>query len=120
MQTLLIRPQKIHVETAAILQPKGSLSDNSVVGFLHQANTAMMSEKHSSVIIDMNQVDSIDSVGLMAIIDTVKLARRANKRFCLCSVPRSVCIVFELTQLDRVVEIFESLSAFNLTPKVAA
>lgn len=119
MQTILIRPQETHLETAAILQPQGSLSDNSVIWFLNQVNAAVTSE-HSSVVIDMNQVDLIDSVGLMAIVNAMKLAQTANKRFCLCSVPRSVCMVLELAQLDSVLEIFESPSAFNLTVEKTA
>ena len=120
MQTLLIRPQKTYIETAAVLQPEGSLGDNSVIWFLHQVSAAVTCEKHSSVVIDLNQVSSIDSAGLMAIVNALKLAQRANKRFCLCSVPRSVGIVLELTQLDSVLEIFDSLSAFNLEAQVVA
>jgi anti-anti-sigma factor len=120
MQTLLIRPQTTHIETAAILQPQGSLSDHSVILFLHQVNAAVMCEKHSSVVVDMNQVDLIDSAGLMAIVNAVKLAQRANKGFCLCSVPCSVSIILEITQLDRVLEIFESIAAWNLTAEIAA
>jgi len=123
MQTLLICPQKTHIETAietaAILEPQGSLSDDTIIWFIHQASIAVMSENHSSVVIDMKQVDSIDSAGLMAIVNVVKSAQKVNKRFCLCSVPRSVFIILELTQLDSILEIFENLSAFNLAVQTA-
>ncbi|PZV17158.1 MAG: anti-anti-sigma factor [Leptolyngbya sp.] len=120
MQTLLIRPRKTQLETTAILQPQGSLTNNSVTWFIHQVNAAVMSEKHFSVVIDMNQVDSIDSAGLMAIVNAMKLAQRANKRFCLCSVPRSVSMILELTQLDGVLEIFESISELDSIFEIAA
>lgn len=124
MQTLLICPQKTHVETAietaAILEPQGSLNHDTIIWFIHQASIAVMSENHSSIVIDMKRVDSIDSAGLMAIVNAMKSARRANKRFYLCSVPRSVSIILELTQLDSILEIFENLSAFNLAVPVAA
>lgn len=111
---------KAYIETVAVLQPQGSLSGSNVIWFLHQFNVAVMCKKHSSVVINLNQVDSIDSEGLMAIVNALKLAQRANKRFCLCSVPRSVGIVLELTRLDSVLEIFDSLSAFNSADQVVA
>lgn len=123
MQTLLVRPQKTHFETfetAVVLQPQGSLSGDSTTWFIHQVNAAMMSEKPSSVVIDMSQVDLIDSSGVMAIAHALELARNANKQFCLCSVSRAVYMVLELTQLDSVLEIFENPSAFNSYFKVAA
>ncbi|MEX0269440.1 STAS domain-containing protein [Leptolyngbyaceae cyanobacterium UHCC 1019] len=126
MQMLSIRPQKTHFETfetfetAVVLQPQGSLSIDSVTWFIHQVNAAMVSEKPSSVMIDMSQVDFLDSSGVMAIAHGLKLARSANKRFCLCSVSRAVYMVLELTQLDSVLEIFENPSAFNLNLKLAA
>lgn len=119
MQTLLIRPQKVYSETA-VIQPQGSLSGDSVTWFLHQVNAAVMSEKLASVMIDMSQVDLIDSSGLMAIAHAFKLAQGANKRFCLCSVTRAVYMVFELTQLDSVLEISENPSAFSIDLEIAA
>ena len=118
MQTLSIRPQKAHFETA-VLQPQGSLSSNSVTWFLHQVNATVMSEKFSSVVIDMSQVDLIDSSGLMAIAHAFKLAQGANKRFCLCSVSRAIYMVLELTQLDSVLEIFETPYVLNLVEMAA-
>jgi anti-sigma B factor antagonist len=119
MQTSLIRPQKAHFETA-VLQPQGSLSGDSVTWFLHQVNAAVIAEKFSSVVIDMSQVDLVDSSGVIAIAHALKLARSTNKRFCLCSVSRTVYMVLELTQLDSVLEIFENPSAFNLNLDLAA
>lgn len=120
MQTLLTRPRKTHTKTVAVLQPQGSLNSNSVVWFLHQVNAAMACENYSSLVIDLNQVDLIDSEGLMAIAHAVKLARRANKHFCLCSVPRCIGMVLELSRLDSVLEIFESLPEFKSAVQIAA
>lgn len=69
--------------------------------------------RHHSLLVDMSQVESIDRDGLMALVSVAKLAKRSNRRFSLCGVSPSVRIIFELTQLDRAVEIFESPTAFE-------
>lgn len=120
MQTLLTRPQKTYIETVAVLQPQGSLSGSSVAWFLRQVNAAMACEDHSSLVVDMNQVDLIDNEGLMAIVHAAKLAQKLNKRFCLCSVSRAVGIVLELARLDSVLEVFESLPEFKSAVQIAA
>ncbi len=120
MQTLLTRPRKTSIETTAVLQPQGSLSGNHVAWFLRQVNAAMACEDHSSLVVDMNQVDLIDSEGLMAIVHAVKSAQKFNKRFYLCSVSRSVGIVLELARLDGVLEVFESLPQFKSAVQIAA
>lgn len=101
MQNVLVRPQ------AEIIQPHGSLSAANLIKFQDQLNSAVLSDQNSRLLIDMRQVESIDSDGLMVLVSAWKLAKRLNKRFSLCSVSRSIRIVFELTQLDRVFEILD-------------
>jgi anti-anti-sigma factor len=78
--------------------------------FQHQLNAAISSEQHSSLLVDMTQVESIDSDGLMALVSGLSMSQRLNKRFSLCSVSHSVQIILELTQLDRAFEILEGRS----------
>ncbi|PSB26839.1 STAS domain-containing protein [Stenomitos frigidus] len=101
MQNVLVRPQ------AAVIQPLGSLHSGNITTFQYQLNAAVLSEKHSSLLVDMAQVESIDSDGLMALVAALSLSQRLNKRFSLCSISHSVRIILELTQLDRVFEILE-------------
>ena len=49
----------------------------------------------------------------MALVSGLKLAQHLERRFGICSVSPSVQIVFELTQLDQVFEIYESAAAFE-------
>jgi len=102
MQNVFTRPQ------SAILRPIGPLSAENVVKFQHQLNTAVLSEQHADLLVDMGQVESIDSDCLMALVSALTTAQRLNKSLSLCSLSRSVRIIFELTQLDRVFEILES------------
>ena len=105
MQTVLVRPQ------TAIIQPLGSLHSGNVVTFQHQLDAAIASETHSSLLVDMAKVESIDSDGLMALVAALSMSQRLNKRFSLCSISHSVRIILELTQLDRAFEILEGRSA---------
>jgi anti-sigma B factor antagonist len=112
MQMTLARPQETYI-SPAIIRFEGSLNAGNAVELQRLLNLAVLSKHHSSLLIDMQQVDLIDSAGLMVLVSGFKLARLTNKRFCLCSVSKSVQIILELTQLDKVLEIFDTSTAFS-------
>lgn len=107
MQNVLVRPQ------TAVIQPSCSLHSGNVITFQHQLNAAILSEQHSSLLVDMAQVESIDSDGLMVLVSALSMSQRLNKRLSLCSISHSVRIILELTQLDRAFEILEGRSALT-------
>jgi anti-anti-sigma regulatory factor len=49
----------------------------------------------------------------MVLVSALTTAQQSSKRFALCNVSSSIRIIFELTQLDRVFEMFDSRSAFE-------
>jgi anti-sigma B factor antagonist len=108
MQSLLVRSQTV------TLYPQGYLNAANASEFQSQLINAVTSEQNSALLVDMSQVESLDSAGLMALVATLRLAQKLSKRFTLCSVSAPIRIVFELTQLDRVFEIFENAAAFEL------
>lgn len=101
MQNVLVRPQ------ASVIQPHGSLSAANALKFQAQLNAAILSDQNSMLLIDMAQVESIDSAGLMALVSALKIAQRLNKQFILCAVSHSIRMILELTQLDRVIDILD-------------
>lgn len=107
LQTMIAYPK------LAVIQPYGSFNASSAVEFQRQLKTAVTQAEHTDVIVDMQLVESIDSAGLMALIHGLRLAKTLERRFSLCSVSPSLRMIFELTQLDRVFEIFESMTAFE-------
>lgn len=107
MQTVLASPQ------SCVIRPQGSLNASNAVEFQRQMTTAVAQERNTILLVDMEQVESLDSAGLMALVYGLRLAQALNWRFSLCSVSPSIKIIFELTQLDRVFEIFESIAAFE-------
>ncbi|HEY9875991.1 MAG TPA: STAS domain-containing protein [Candidatus Obscuribacterales bacterium] len=109
MQSTLVRPQM------TIVEPSGYVNASNAVEFQGQLAKAVSSPGLSIVLVDMEQVEYIDSAGLMALVSALNLAQSLQRRFSICSVSPSVKMIFELTQLDRVFEIFENRDAFEAT-----
>ncbi|MBE9166899.1 STAS domain-containing protein [Pleurocapsales cyanobacterium LEGE 06147] len=96
-----------------IFKVRGYVSAANATQFLEQLTTAIKTETNSILLVDMKEVEFMDSAGLMAMIKGFRLAQSLNKRLSICSVNPSVRMVFELTQLDEVFEIFENRDAFE-------
>ncbi|NEP11639.1 MAG: STAS domain-containing protein [Symploca sp. SIO1A3] len=99
----------------SIIQPSGHVNASNAGEFQLQLTKAMVSEEHSVLLVDMHQVESLDSAGLMALVSVLSLAQSLQRRFSLCCVAPSIRIIFELTQLDKAFEIFDSRDAFAAT-----
>lgn len=96
-----------------VIRPQGFSNATNAFEFQHQMKIAVTQERHDRILVDLEQVESLDSAGLMALIYGLRLAQALGRRFGLCSVSPSIRIIFELTQLDQVFEIFESIAAFE-------
>jgi anti-sigma B factor antagonist len=107
MQTLLTRAQ------GATFLAQGHVNAASAPAFQQQL-TEMVNSEATAILVDMGQVESFDSAGLMVLVSVLSSAQRLDKRFSLCSVPASARIMLELTQLDRVFEILPSPAAFDM------
>jgi anti-sigma B factor antagonist len=95
----------------AIIQPKGHVNAATVSEFHQQLNQAVMSQ--NDILVDLNHVDSLDSAGLMALVSSQRQAQKLQKRLSICSVSPAIRIIFELTQLDLVFDIFENRAEFE-------
>lgn len=114
MKTVLLQPQ------ITVVQPHGHINASNAVDFQQQLTTAVSSEQPQVLLIDMSQVESLDSAGLMALVSALSLAQGLNHRFSLCCMSASIRIIFELTQLDRVFEIFDNRADFEAAIAVVA
>ncbi|MEI1375019.1 STAS domain-containing protein [Nostoc sp. UHCC 0926] len=65
------------------------------------------------VLVDFKDVTFMDSSGLGALVLAFKTLRAADTKLALCSINEQVRILFELTNMDKVFEIFPSQDAFN-------
>ncbi|MEH2001427.1 MAG: STAS domain-containing protein [Nostoc sp.] len=65
------------------------------------------------VLVDFQDVTFMDSSGLGALVLAFKTLRAADTKLVLCSINEQVRILLELTNMDKVFEIFPSQDIFN-------
>lgn len=97
-----------------IIEPLGHVNAANASEFQRQLTAAVDSATHP-VLVDMHQVKTLDSAGLMALVSAVRLAQKRKRRLSLCAIAPSIHMIFELTQLDGSFEIFDSRDAFVAT-----
>ncbi|NEP17486.1 MAG: STAS domain-containing protein [Leptolyngbya sp. SIO4C1] len=93
-----------------VIRPLGAITAASADKFTQELVSAISSETAAELMVDMSEVDTLDSAGLVSLMSALKTAQSLSKQLSLCSVPPSIRIVFELTQLDRVFTFTEPLS----------
>ncbi|HEY9749295.1 MAG TPA: STAS domain-containing protein [Allocoleopsis sp.] len=98
-----------------VFQAAGHLNAANATELQNQLRHKVACSAAPHVVVDMAQVDSLDSSGLMVLVGVLSFAQRLGCQLVLCSISPSVQIIFELTQLDRVFPIFENQAAFAAT-----
>lgn len=107
MQATISRP------STEVLSLSGHLNGSNAADLQEQLHQAVTSNTTAPLLIDMSQVESLDSAGLMAFVSAQNQAQRLNRQLSLCGISPSVRIIFELTQLDRVFKIFDNCATFE-------
>ncbi len=102
-----------------LFKPQGRLDAANAMELQHHI-------KHLSIcqgglwVIDFDQVPFVDSAGLVALIHGFKLAQCHQCRLVICNLCPAVRLIFEITQLDEIFEVFNShldvIATCNLTP----
>lgn len=65
------------------------------------------------VLIDLQNVTFMDSSGLSALISAQRMVRAAGGKLFLCSISDQAKMMFELTKMSRVFEMFADRNEFN-------
>lgn len=91
--------------TVVVLSPEGHLDANYGLKLESQLISIIHSHKSPPLFINFEQVESIDSAGLMTLVSAIQLSQRYGFALTLCSVPPALQMVLELSQLDQVVSI---------------
>ena len=78
---------------------------------------SLISNEEKRLLIDMKEVDFIDSSGLGVLVTCLRSATKIDGTLKISSLQKNPKTVFETTRLDRVFEIFEdrdeALKSFN-------
>jgi len=74
----------------------------------------------ANVVVDLTDVQFLDSTALSILVQGMKRSRERNGELRLCGLQQPVRMIFELTRLDRVFEIFpseeEAVRAYGYQP----
>jgi len=99
-------------QTLSILQPSGIL-DGVGASQLRREIGDVMATGADTVLLDLQGVTFIDSSGLGALVAALKMVRSAGGKLFICSVNDQVKMLFELTSMDRVFDIYRDQAAFR-------
>ena len=65
-------------------------------------------EDNAKILLDMTNVEFVDSAGLGTIVATLKHLRASGGDLTICSVHKTVRALFELVRMHRLVEIYDT------------
>ena len=99
--------QTITASKTTVISPSGHFNAANAADFQQYLTTEVTQATHDRIVVNLEQVESMDSAGLMALVHGLRVAQSLGKSFNLCSVSPSIRIIFELTQLDSVFEILD-------------
>ncbi|NEQ72899.1 MAG: STAS domain-containing protein [Okeania sp. SIO2C9] len=91
-----------------ILVPNHRL-DLAGANAIKQQFISLLEKNYNLWIIDMANVEFIDSSGLSALVIGLKKAREHGCSLAICNLNPTARLVFEITQLDRVFQIFNTI-----------
>jgi len=90
-----------------LFKPQGGI-DLDGGNALSEQMAEIKPQHHQLWVIDLSDVDFMDSSGLVPLVKGLTSARQSGCRLVLCNVKAPVKLILELTQLDSVFEIFQS------------
>ena len=106
-----VTPMKI--SKATIIKPNGSLTAMNSNELQSELSQAIKQSHTEFLLLDMENIDFLDSAGLMSLVRTLQLAIALGKNFSLCALSPSVKIIFEVTQLEKSFTIFQNLESYQ-------
>ncbi|MBE9209951.1 STAS domain-containing protein [Nostoc sp. LEGE 06077] len=106
--------QKLQV---VLFKPQGSIDLQGGMA-LSQSMAEVVPQPDQLWVIDLAEVDFMDSSGLVPLVKTLTTARQSGCRLVLCHVKAPVRLILELTQLESVFEVFDTYDdILNLVSK---
>ncbi|HEY9849650.1 MAG TPA: STAS domain-containing protein [Leptolyngbyaceae cyanobacterium] len=94
-----------------IVQPIGIL-DSTKGSQFRQEVSDLVNEGAKIVLVDFQDITFMDSSGLGALVLSLKTVRASGGKLFICSINEQVRMLFELTSMDRVFQIFANRDDF--------
>lgn len=93
-----------------VLAPLSGRFDAHQVPRIQKEIDAALANGANTVIMDLTEVNFVDSSALAVMVRTMKHCRERSGELLLCGLRQPVRIIFELTRMDKAFRIFDTLS----------
>lgn len=100
--------------TIQVLVPSGMLDSTQAAEVRTQVSEALATGA-KMLLIDLKDTTFIDSSGLGTLISVLKKVRSQDCEMVVCSASPQVKMLFELTSMDQVFQVYENRAAFDAT-----
>jgi anti-anti-sigma factor len=97
-------------KTVKVLQPSGVLTGTTCQKLLQDFQVCL-DEKIQNVLVDLQDIQFIDSAGLGTLVSIMTRLRLAGGKLCLCSLNDQAQGIFDISDLDQVFEIHRDRQA---------
>jgi anti-anti-sigma factor len=95
-----------------VIEPAGILDSTKAEEFRRTVDQ-LLKEGAEIILIDLKDISFIDSSGLGTLVVLLKKVRSMGRRLCICSINDQVRMLFELTNMDQVFDIYENRDSFD-------
>lgn len=95
-----------------VIAPAGILDGTKAEEF-RQIVDEMLNAGVEVILIDLKDITFIDSSGLGTLVVLLKKVRGLDRKLYICSINDQVRMLFELTSMDRVFEVYDDRAAFE-------
>ena len=95
-----------------IAQPAGILDSTKGSQFREEISE-LVDNGANIVLVDFQDVTFMDSSGLGALVLALKTVRAAGGKLYICSINEQIRMLFELTSMDRVFQIYSNQDDFR-------
>lgn len=95
-----------------VVQPKGIFDGTKAFEFRQEIDR-IIERTVDILLVDFQDITFMDSSGLGALVLALKAVKAATGEMYICSINEQIRMLFELTSMDRVFEIYPSREDFE-------
>ena len=95
----------------SVLEPKGKIMGGPDATILHERLHDLIEQGKKKVIIDLAEVEWMNSTGLGILISGVTTLRNSEGELKLANVSEKILSLFEITKLAKVFETYDSVDS---------
>ena len=108
--------EKLMSNQTKIVQPKGRLDVTTAAEFRRLvSDIATSANPPQYLVLDLHDVNFMDSSGLGALVSALKSIRNSNGDMVICGANDQVQMLFELTSMTKIFKIYPTVDEFNAT-----